>query len=74
MLEVATAACQEGKTIRDSARVDDAFRLAADGLRLGLRYSSERVIQRSRSFRRGYSGPATPQVREFDQRLRAMLP
>lgn len=74
MLEVATAACQEGMTARDSIRADEAFRLAGEGLGLGLRYSSERVIQRSRSFRRSYNGPATAQVREFDQRLRATLP
>lgn len=74
MLEVAAAVCQEGMAARDSARVDEAFGLAGEGLRLGLRYSSERVIHRCRSFRRGYSGPAAPQVREFDRRLRAILP
>lgn len=74
ILEVATAACQDAVAGRDGARVDEAFRLAGEGLRLGLRYSSERVLQRCRRFRRGYTGPATQQVREFDQRLRAMLP
>jgi transcriptional regulator with XRE-family HTH domain len=70
MLEVAAAACQEGTARRDRDRVDGAFRLACEALGLGVMYSSERVIERSRRFRREYSGPATSYVREFDDQLR----
>jgi transcriptional regulator with XRE-family HTH domain len=74
MLEVATAASQEGAAGKDTARIDEAFRLAGEGLAAGMQYSSERAIQRSRTFRRGYTGPVTRQVRDFDQRLLATLP
>jgi transcriptional regulator with XRE-family HTH domain len=74
MLEVATATCQEGTSQKDASRSDDAFRLASEAAAVGLRYGSERVIQRSRQFRRGYRGPATAWVRDFDQQLRATLP
>lgn len=73
MLEVATAGRQEGMNHRDMAQVDEAFRLAAEAATAGARYNSERVIERSRQFRRGYAGPVTVQVRDFDQRLRATL-
>jgi transcriptional regulator with XRE-family HTH domain len=73
MLEVATAACQDGAARRDSDRVDEAFRLAVEALAVGVTYSSERVIERARRFRREYSGPATSYVREFDDQLRAAL-
>jgi hypothetical protein len=52
MLEVATAACQDGTARRDSDRVDEAFRLACEALGVGVTYSSERVIERARRFRR----------------------
>jgi transcriptional regulator with XRE-family HTH domain len=71
MLEVATAACQDGVTKKDTARVDEAFGLAAEALALGERYDSGRVIQRSRMFRRDYGGPVTSSVRAFDQRVQA---
>jgi len=71
MLEVATAACQEGVRKKDTARIDEAFGLAADALALGEHYSSGRVIQRSRMFWRDYSGPVTSTVRSFDQRVQA---
>jgi transcriptional regulator with XRE-family HTH domain len=73
MLEVATAACQDGMARRDSDRVDEAFRLACEALGVGISYSSERVIERARRFRREYSGQPTSYVREFDDQLRAAL-
>lgn len=73
MLEVATAACQDGTTRKDSDRVDEAFRLACEALRVGADYSSERVIARARKFRRDYDGPATSYVREFDGHARTAL-
>jgi len=73
MIEVATAARQEGVSRKDSDRVDEAFRLACEGLGVGLTYSSERVIQRARRFRREYGGPATSYMREFDERLHSAL-
>lgn len=71
MLEVATAACQEGVTEKDAARIDEAFSLAAEALALGERYDSGRVTQRARLFRRDYGGPVTSSVRAFDQRVHA---
>jgi hypothetical protein len=71
MLEVATAGRQEGVNHRDMARIDEAFRLAGEAMAAGMRYNSERVLQGSRQFRRGYAGPVTAQVHDFDQRLRA---
>jgi hypothetical protein len=48
-----------------------SFRLAGEAMAAGMRYNSERVLQGSRQFRRGYAGPVTAQVHDFDQRLRA---
>jgi transcriptional regulator with XRE-family HTH domain len=73
MLEVATAACQDGTARHDSDRVDEAFRLACEALGVGVTYSSERVIERARRFRREYSGHATSYVREFDDQLQTAL-
>jgi transcriptional regulator with XRE-family HTH domain len=73
MLEVAAAACQDGTARRDSNRVDEAFRLACEALVVGVTYSSERVIERARRFRREYSGPATSYVCEFDDQLQTAL-
>jgi hypothetical protein len=73
MLEVATAACQDGTARRDSDRVDQAFRLACEALGVGVTYSSERVIERARRFRREYVGQATRYVRQFDDQLRAAV-
>ncbi|MBX6765878.1 MAG: helix-turn-helix transcriptional regulator [Actinomadura rubrobrunea] len=73
MLEVATAVRQGGQRRHDDAQVDEAFRLASEALGTGVAYASERVVQRARRFRREYSGPITPKVREFDRRLRATL-
>jgi hypothetical protein len=74
MLEVATAACQDGIRQRDTARIAEAFRLAGEALSVGTMYSSERVIQRSRRFRRDYTGPVTSQVRDLDEQLQSTLP
>lgn len=74
MLEVATALRQAGEGKKDAAHVDEAFRLAGEALTMGLAFSSERVIQRARRFRREYSGPATQRTREFDEELRRTLP
>jgi transcriptional regulator with XRE-family HTH domain len=73
MLEVATAACQDGTARRDSDRIDEAFRLGCEALGVGVTYSSERVIERARRLRRDYTGQATSYVREFDDQLRAAL-
>ena|SRR6266567_2470220 len=73
MLEVATAVSLEGTAHKDATRTDEAFRLASEALAAGMHYGSERVIQRSRRFRRDYAGPITPQVRDFDRRLQAAL-
>jgi transcriptional regulator with XRE-family HTH domain len=74
MLEVATAVRQAGETRRDRDQVGEAFRLANEALTIGVNYSSERVIQRARRFRRNYNGPAAPGVQEFDRQLRTTLP
>ncbi len=73
MLEVATAARQQATASRDTARIDQAFTLAAEGLAAGQRYGSERVIERSRQFRRSYTGPVAGRVRDFDRQLAALL-
>jgi hypothetical protein len=73
MLEVATAARQDGIRKRDSERIDESFQLAYEALGIGIAYSSERVIQRARRFRRYYTGPSTGHVRNFDEQLRSTL-
>jgi tetratricopeptide (TPR) repeat protein len=73
MLEVATAARQQATASRDAARADEAFGLAVEALAAGQRYGSERVIERSREFRRAYTGPVTGLVRDFDRQLAALL-
>lgn len=74
MLEVATAARQAGMFEKDRDRVREAFRLAAEAIHIGVTYSSERVIQHARGFRRGYGGPITEHVADFDEQLRSTLP
>jgi hypothetical protein len=73
MLDVATAARQEGTATRSTAQIDEAFALAGQALATGQQYGSERVVERSRQFRRAYAGPITSQVREFHRRLQAAL-
>src|SRR5262249_53722320 len=48
MLEVATAARQDGMRQKDSERIDESFRLASEALGIGIAYSSERVIEKAR--------------------------
>jgi hypothetical protein len=59
---------------KDNSRVDEAFQLASEAVTAGVQYASERVIERSRQFRRSYAGPATAQLRDFDHQLRSALP
>jgi len=71
--EVATAARQDGMRKNDSDRIDESFRLASEALGIGIAYSSERVIEKARRFRRHYAGPGTSHVRSFDEKLRSTL-
>jgi transcriptional regulator with XRE-family HTH domain len=73
MLEVATAVRQDGMRKKDSERIDESFRLASEALGIGISYSSERVIEGARRFRRYYTGPGTSHVRNFDEQLRSTL-
>ena len=57
----------------DSERIDESFRLAYEALGIGIAYSSERVIEKARRFRRNYTGPSTGHVRNFDEKLRSTL-
>ncbi|WP_371654160.1 MULTISPECIES: multiprotein-bridging factor 1 family protein [unclassified Streptomyces] len=53
-----------------SGHLDTAFALAARSLDVGLRLRSGRVVERARTFRRGYSSATPPAiVRDFDTRL-----
>src|ERR1700729_3283209 len=70
---VATAARQDGAARRDSDRIDESFRLACEALAVGVAYSSERIVDRARRFRRDHSGPATGCVRDFDDQLHSAL-
>jgi len=73
MIEVATAARQDAMSKKDSERVGESFQLASEALGIGIAYSSERVIERARRFRRYYTGPSTSHVRNFDEQLRSTL-
>jgi transcriptional regulator with XRE-family HTH domain len=73
MLEVATAARQDGMRQKDSERIDESFRLASEALGIGIAYSSERVIEKARRFRRNYAWLSTSYVRNFDEQLRSTL-
>jgi hypothetical protein len=50
-----------------------AFRLASEALGIGINYSSERVIEKARHFRRSYTGPASAYVQNFDEQLRSTI-
>ncbi|MFV2195409.1 helix-turn-helix domain-containing protein [Nocardiopsis sp. LOL_012] len=56
----------------DAGDVDEAFRLLQEALSTGLRYGSERVVGRVRSFRRRYRGPRADCVDALDARLAAL--
>jgi transcriptional regulator with XRE-family HTH domain len=73
MLEVATAARQDGMQQKDNERIDESFRLASEALGIGIAYSSERVIEKARRFRRNYTGTSTSHIRNFDDQLRSTL-
>jgi hypothetical protein len=73
MLDVATATRQDGTVRRDSDRIDQSFRLACEALGVGVAYSSERIVDRARRFRREYAGPVTSSVRDFDDQLHSAL-
>ena len=62
-----------GWTQADLAGADEAFALAGEALAARPRHGSERVIERSRQFRRAYAGPVTGRVRDFDRQLAALL-
>ena len=68
-----TAARQDGMRQKDNERVDESFRLASEALGIGVAYSSERVIEKARRFRRNYAGLSTRYVRNFDEELRSTL-
>ncbi len=53
----------------EAGDVDEAFRLACEALTTGVRFDSERVVSRVRSFRRRYQGPRAHCVEELDNRL-----
>ena len=57
----------------EAGDVDEAFRLAHEALGIGVRFSSERVVGRVRSFRRSYRGPAADTVAELDGRLTELV-
>ncbi|KIH98948.1 DNA-binding protein [Streptomonospora alba] len=53
----------------DAGDVDEAFSLAAQSLRIGVRFRSDRLISRVRRFRRAYRGPGARCVTELDEQL-----
>lgn len=57
----------------DAGDVDEAFRLIHKALSTGIRFQSERVIGRVRSFRRRYAGPPARCVAELDDRLLSLV-
>lgn len=53
-----------------SGRLDTAFALASQALDVGLKLRSGRIVERARTFRRGYSAATSPSIiRDFDSRL-----
>ncbi|MGW9553024.1 helix-turn-helix domain-containing protein [Nocardiopsis sp. NPDC055551] len=57
----------------EAGDIDEAFRLAQEALDTGVRFASERVVARVRSFRRRYRGPHADRVNELDTRLAALV-
>ncbi|MFI6576305.1 multiprotein-bridging factor 1 family protein [Nocardiopsis sp. NPDC050513] len=57
----------------EAGDVDEAFRLAQEALTTGIRFGSERVIGRVRSFRRRYRGPRARCVDALDDRLTSLM-
>ncbi|WP_191272640.1 helix-turn-helix domain-containing protein [Nocardiopsis terrae] len=57
----------------EAGDVDEAFRLAREALATGVRFGSERVVGRVRSFRRRYRGPGALCVEDLDNRLSSLV-
>ncbi|WP_017586914.1 helix-turn-helix domain-containing protein [Nocardiopsis ganjiahuensis] len=57
----------------EAGDVDEAFRLAQEALTTGVRFDSERVVGRVRSFRRRYRGPRAHCVEDLDNRLSSIV-
>lgn len=57
----------------EAGDVDEAFRLAQEALTTGVRFDSERVVGRVRSFRRRYRGPQAHCVEDLDSRLSSLV-
>lgn len=57
----------------DAGDVDEAFRLAAEALRTGVAYRSEKVVSRVRRFRREYRGPRARGAGVLDEHLTALI-
>ncbi|WP_026129301.1 helix-turn-helix domain-containing protein [Nocardiopsis prasina] len=57
----------------EAGDVDEAFRLAQEALTTGVRFDSERVVGRVRSFRRRYRGPRAHCVEDLDDRLSSLV-
>ncbi|MFE9243895.1 multiprotein-bridging factor 1 family protein [Nocardiopsis sp. NPDC006938] len=57
----------------EAGDVDEAFRLAQEALTTGVRFDSERVVGRVRSFRRRYRGPRAHCVEDLDGRLSSLV-
>jgi transcriptional regulator with XRE-family HTH domain len=66
MTEIATAKALAGE-------YDEALQFASSALSTGVTYGSERVMHRVRAFRRRFTGPVTPGVRAFDEKLQSAL-
>ena len=60
-------------THAESGDIDEAFRLAQEALTTGVRFDSERVVGRVRSFRRRYRGPRAHCVEDLDNRLSSLV-
>lgn len=73
-LEMAEAELQDATQHHRTDQVDHAFAMARNALRIGVTYSSERVIHRARKLRHAYRGPATTAVTQFDDEMRTTLP
>ncbi|OOC53463.1 transcriptional regulator [Nocardiopsis sinuspersici] len=57
----------------EAGDVDEAFRLAREALATGMRFESERVIGRVRSFRRRYPRPRTRCAADLDEQLTSLV-
>ncbi|USY23282.1 helix-turn-helix transcriptional regulator [Nocardiopsis exhalans] len=60
-------------THAEAGDIDEAFRLAQEALTTGVRFDSERVVSRVRSFRKRYRGPRAHCVEDLDNRLSSLV-